>query len=152
MKKKYELTDETIQFDGYLTLYRIRALKDFGDVKADDLGGFVEYEDNLSQKDDCWIYNDAKAYCCAKIYDSAKVYDKAQIGDCAEIFGNAKIYNNVKIYDGHIFGHTQIYGNVIIYADSRIYGNVKIYDNSEDCKQTMTAQNGDSSAKDDIPF
>ncbi|WP_375616758.1 hypothetical protein [Bartonella sp. AP58NXGY] len=39
IKKKYELTDEKIEFDGYLTLYRIRALKDFGDVKAGDLGG-----------------------------------------------------------------------------------------------------------------
>ncbi|WP_375704480.1 hypothetical protein [Bartonella sp. AD328YNZD] len=150
--KKYELTDETIEFDGYLTLYRIRALKDFADVKAGDLGGFVEYEDNLSQKDDCWIYNDAKAYFCAKIYDSAKVYDNAQIADCAEIFGNAKIYNNVKIYNGHIFGNTQIYGNVIIDNYSRIYGDVRIYDNSEVCKQTMTAQNGDSSTEDDVPF
>ncbi|WP_245410093.1 hypothetical protein [Bartonella tribocorum] len=58
--KKYEFTDETIEFDGYLTLYRIRALKDFRDIKAGDLGGFVEYENNLSHENDCWIYNDAR--------------------------------------------------------------------------------------------
>jgi hypothetical protein len=28
-------------------LYRIEALKDFGDVKKGDLGGYVQSEDNL---------------------------------------------------------------------------------------------------------
>lgn len=36
-----------------------RALKDFGNVKKGDIGGFVESEDNLSQDDDCWIYDNA---------------------------------------------------------------------------------------------
>lgn len=35
--KKYELTDETIQI-GSRTLYRIKALTDFGDVAAGELG------------------------------------------------------------------------------------------------------------------
>ncbi|WP_144755885.1 hypothetical protein [Bartonella saheliensis] len=152
MEKKYELTDETIEVDGYINLFRIRALKDFGDVKAGDLGGFIEDEDNLSHENDCWIYNDAKVHSFAKIYDSAKIYNNAQVRYSAEVFGNAKIYNNAKIDGGHIFGHTQIYGNVIIDADSRIYGNTKIYDNSKACKQTMTAQNSGSSEKDVIPF
>ena len=56
--RKYELTDETKQF-GSSTLYRIRALRDFGDVKAGDLGGFVENETNLSHRGDCWIANNA---------------------------------------------------------------------------------------------
>ena len=34
---KYKLTDETIELNGK-TLFRIQALKDFGDVKAGDLG------------------------------------------------------------------------------------------------------------------
>ncbi|EJF81205.1 hypothetical protein MCQ_00483, partial [Candidatus Bartonella washoeensis Sb944nv] len=41
--KKYEFTDETIEVNGR-TLYRIRALKDFWQVKAGDLGGFIEHE------------------------------------------------------------------------------------------------------------
>lgn len=51
MERKYELTNETIFFNG-LTLYRIRAIKDFSDVKAGDLGGWIEKEVNLSQDDD----------------------------------------------------------------------------------------------------
>ncbi len=40
-EKKYQLTDETQNYYGK-TLYRIQALKDFGDVKAGDKGGWVE--------------------------------------------------------------------------------------------------------------
>lgn len=38
--KKYKLTDKTIEHNGHI-LHRIEALKDFGDVKKGDLGGFV---------------------------------------------------------------------------------------------------------------
>lgn len=47
--KKYELTDKTMEINNR-TLFRIRALRDFGNVKAGDLGGFVETEDNLSHE------------------------------------------------------------------------------------------------------
>lgn len=58
--KKYELLkDDTIQI-GESTLYRVRALKDFSDVKAGDLGGYIGMEFNLSQEGNCWVYNNAK--------------------------------------------------------------------------------------------
>ena len=57
-EKKYTLTKEEICFHGR-TLYRIKTLKDFGDVKKGDLGGWVEKEENLSQEDNCWVYDDA---------------------------------------------------------------------------------------------
>ena len=53
-QKKYELTKETMYFDG-VTLHRIKALKDFRNVDAGELGGWVESEKNLSQSGDCWI-------------------------------------------------------------------------------------------------
>ena len=55
--KKYELTTETLQFAGR-TLYRIKAVKDFGSVKAGELGGWIESEENLSQTGNAWIYDD----------------------------------------------------------------------------------------------
>ncbi|WP_375679585.1 hypothetical protein [Bartonella sp. AP7XZML] len=94
MGKKYELTDETIEFDGYITLYRIHELRDFRDEKAGNLDSFIEDEDSLSHENDCWIYNDAKAYSFTNIYDSAKIFDNAQVAYNAQIFGNAKIYDN----------------------------------------------------------
>lgn len=56
---KYELTDETIDVSG-TTLHRIKALKDFGNVKKGELGGYVESEYNLSQIGNCWVYGNAR--------------------------------------------------------------------------------------------
>ena len=70
--KKYELTDITKTeniFGKPVTLHRIRALKDFGNVKAGDLGGWVEHEGNLSQDGDCWIYYPAIVCGTAKLED-----------------------------------------------------------------------------------
>ena len=39
--KKFELTTDRIEENGTI-LYRIKSLIDFGDVKAGDLGGYVE--------------------------------------------------------------------------------------------------------------
>lgn len=44
MEKKFTLTNETIQREGR-TLYRIKAVKDFGEVKAGDIGGYINPED-----------------------------------------------------------------------------------------------------------
>ena len=47
MTKKYKLTKRTKLLDGHI-LHRIQALKNFGDVKKGDLGGWIEKEGNLS--------------------------------------------------------------------------------------------------------
>ena len=48
--KKYELIrEDTIKIDS-ITLYRIKALKAFGELRKGDLGGYIEKESNLSQK------------------------------------------------------------------------------------------------------
>jgi len=79
--KKYELTNETINFENK-KLFRIRALKDFGNVKAGDLGGYVESENNLSQEDNCWIY------------ENAKVYGNAEVSNDDIVSGNARVYDD----------------------------------------------------------
>ncbi len=48
INRKYEiLADDTIWW-GDNKLFRIRALRDFADVKKGDLGGYVQYRDSLS--------------------------------------------------------------------------------------------------------
>lgn len=71
---KYELTEETIKFNGK-TLYRIKALKDFSNVKKGSIGGFVESERNLSQEGDCWIYGDAMVFGDNEITECTMVFD-----------------------------------------------------------------------------
>ncbi len=124
MDKKFELTNESINVRGK-TLYRIRALKDFGDVKKGNLGGFVESYNNLFEEGNCWIYNDAK------VFGNAGVHDNARICGNAEIFNNAIVFDNALICDNaKIFNDARIGGNAVILGDVRIYNCAKVYDDA----------------------
>ena len=54
--KKYELIPVVIENDN-LILHRIKALKDFGCVKAGEFGGWIETEENLSQDGTSWVFD-----------------------------------------------------------------------------------------------
>ena len=122
--KKYELTNETKTLAGGTVLHRIRALRDiprFG-VKAGELGGFVEGENNLSQDGDAWVYGDAE------VSDNAKVYGKALVYGKAKVFGNAEVSGDAKVYgDAKVFGNACVYDNACVYGDAEVYGNAKVY-------------------------
>ena len=127
--KKYELTNETIKVVGLMghTLYRIRALYDFNDVKQGDLGGFVESEDNLSHEGNCWVYDDAKVYNIAKIFGNAVVFQNAEVFDNAQVFGSARVYGNARIFgDGWIYDDARIFGNALVYGNARIFENTEV--------------------------
>lgn len=74
--KKYELTNETIEVDGRI-LHRIRALRDIPlhGVKAGDLCGYIEKEDNLSQHGYSWVG------CNACVTDNAIVFGDVIVTD-----------------------------------------------------------------------
>ena len=40
----------------------IKALKDFGDVKKDELGGWVEKEKNIEISGNAWVSDNARVY------------------------------------------------------------------------------------------
>lgn len=87
--KKYELTNNTTNHNDK-TLYRIKALKDFGDVKAGQLGGYVEAENNLSHEGNCWVY------------DNVKVYDNARVSGNTQISGDAHVYDDTCV-TGYVY-------------------------------------------------
>lgn len=120
-QKKYKLTKETMCFDG-VTLHRIKALKDFGDVAAEELGGWVEAERNLSQEGNCWIAMEAKAYGGAEIRDNA-------ILTCGAIAcENSTIGNDTLVTDESVIrGFTYLCGNVEISGESVIGGYAKLH-------------------------
>ena len=131
MEKKYKLTDETINVNGK-TLYRIKSLKDFGNVKKGDKGGFIEKECNLSQRGDCWVYDNAKVYNNAKVFDYADIYGNAEIFGNAIVRGNAKVCDNAKVCgDAKVFGNANVYGNAMVYDNANVYGHARIYGNAE---------------------
>ena len=132
-KKKYELSNKTIEFNG-VTLHRIKALKDFSDVKAGDLGGWIEKEDNLSQIGDAWIYSNAKVYGMAKVYGRAKVFGKAKVHGNAVVCDDAWVYDNAQVYsDARIFGKAVVYENAKVYDHADVYDHAMAFGNAEIC-------------------
>ena len=77
--KKYELLKDDTKITLGRTLYRIKALRDFGDVIKGDLGGYIESENNLSH-----CGNDM-------VYDNAMVYGNAEVCGNAEVRGDAEV-------------------------------------------------------------
>ena len=98
MAKKYELSNEILITDSGMVLYRVKALKDFGDIKKGDLGGYVESEKNLSHEGNCWIYNDAWVVDNALVSENAKIYDEVLMLENAIAYGNAIIKEDYIIY------------------------------------------------------
>ena len=92
--KKYELTDEIIVKYGS-TLHRIKALKDFGNVKTGELGGYIESGSNLSQEGNCWVYGNARVCGNAEVCGNARVYGDA---DYITIKGLGSKYRNTTIF------------------------------------------------------
>ena len=100
---------------------RIRALRSFGDVKKDDIGGFIESETNLSHNGDCWVFDDAKVYGNAKVFDDAKVSGNAKVFDDAKVYGNAKVFDNARVdVDAKLSGDAEVSGKEdIIYEQEK---------------------------------
>ena len=146
MKKYKLLVNDTIKVEDR-TLYRIKALIDFSDIKAGDLGGYIEKEDNLSHEGNCWVYNKAivsgKAWVCgnARVYGNAIVYGDARVYGNAEVYGNAKVFGNAIVFgDAKVFGNAKVFGdarvNAEVYGDARVYGNAivigaRVYGNTK---------------------
>jgi hypothetical protein len=96
--KKFELvkikpSENVFKIEG---LYRVRALRDFGDVKAGELGGIVDSENCLSHTGNCWIADDAMVL-DARVSGNARIYMSALIGGGAQISGDVSIGGSVEI-------------------------------------------------------
>ena len=75
MMKKYELTSEFKINNLGIKIFRIKALVDIEScgVKACDLGGFIEKEDNLSHEGNAWVSDDACVYGDARVSGNAMI-------------------------------------------------------------------------------
>ena len=77
--KKYRLTEETTKV-GNRPLYRIQALRDFGNVTKGDIGGYIESEKNLSQDGNAWVYGNARVYGDADIKTTGDICSMSGFG------------------------------------------------------------------------
>jgi len=122
----------------YGKLYRIYAKKSFDYIKKGDKGGWIAQESNLSEKGNCWIYNEAKVYGDAKVYDNAKVYGSSEVFDDARVFDNARVFSSAQVYgnaqvfdDARVFDYVRVFSNVQVFDDAQVYGNAQVFDDAQ---------------------
>ncbi|WP_334324376.1 hypothetical protein [Gilliamella apicola] len=130
--KKYELTDESIEWSG-VTLRRIRALRDFGNVEQGELGGFVQSEANLSHYGESWVYSDAKVFNSARVIENGKVFYKAEVNGKAIVSKNSRVYHRAHVCGKAILtdfasveGQAIVCGRAIIKDHANVYGDAWI--------------------------
>ena len=123
--KKYELTEETVTVYGK-TLYRIRAVRDFGSVKTGEFGGYIEKEENLSHFGNAWIYGDAR------VFGNAWVYGDARVSENAWVYGDARVSGDARVYgDARVSENAWVYGDARVSGDARVFDNAWVYGNAE---------------------
>lgn len=142
MPKKYELTEETkVIFK--TTLHRIRALVSFGNVKAGDLGGWIEKEENLSHDGNAWVADQAWAIGNSRITGNSLVADHARvmndawlIGD-AKVLGNACVIGNARIGDSAVVtDHAVVTGEAVVSGDVTVANYAYVDGNSRIANHT----------------
>ena len=101
--RKFELTTDTKMRFGK-KLFRIKALIDFGNVKAGEKGGYIEKEENLSQWGNAWVYGNAWVCGDAKVYGNAWVYGDAEVCGDAKVYGDAWVSGNADYATASGFG------------------------------------------------
>ena len=132
--KKFELTSKFITNIFGTKLFRIKALIEFGNVKAGELGGFVEKEENLSQDGNAWVYGNARvcgdACVCgdARVYGNAWVYGNARVCGDACVCGDARVYGNARVCgDARVYGNACVHDNACVYGNARVCGDACVY-------------------------
>lgn len=96
--KKYEFTGEVKSIDEKM-LHRIRAVRDIPEhnVKAGDLGGWLETEENLSHNGAAWVMNSAYVMGKARVMGKALVADSALVMDSAYVTGKARVTDSARV-------------------------------------------------------
>lgn len=133
--KKYKLTEETKHI-GFGTIYRICAIRDFGDVKAGDMGGWIESEKNLSHEGNAWVYDNARVRGNAIVCGNAWIYDNAGVWGDAKVFGDAQVYG-----DARVCGNARVSDNARVFADAEVCGNAEVRDNALVCGNAEVCDN-----------
>lgn len=129
MEKKYEITTKVKIIDDR-KFYRIKALRDIGDVKAGQLGGYVESEKNLSQEGNCWIGNDVVLMDDARVEENATIIGDSVVRNKGVVKGNAFVKNATvcdnAVVEGraYVAGGLHDYDSIVIKDNAIVRGNL----------------------------
>ena len=79
-------------------------------IKAGDLGGWIESESNLSQDGDCWVDDDSM------VYGNAKVFENALVRADSKIYGDANVMGDAIVH------HSIVHGKSVIMSNAELSG------------------------------
>lgn len=154
--QKYEITD--MAHEEYPFLHRIRALRDIcGEIRAGDIGGFVESESNLSaEPGDCaWIFDDAIAAGDAYVdrdaclRGDAIACGSAYVSKGSVMSGHSHAEDNAYLRGASMTGKALASGNAQIIHDPHTMGTPIL---SGNCKVYGTVQGDIATAIAPIPL
>jgi carbonic anhydrase/acetyltransferase-like protein (isoleucine patch superfamily) len=122
--KKYEITTNELVIDGR-KFFQVKALRDFDNAKAGDLGGYVENEHNLSQEGECWIRHDVVLMDDARVEDNAVVTGDSVVRNNGCVRGYAHVRNATVCDNAVVEGTAYVIGgfhdyNSIVIKDSAV--------------------------------
>ena len=127
--KKYEITTNIFTIDNR-DFFQVKALKDFADVKAGQLGGYVESEKNLSQEGNCWIGRDVVLMDDARVEDNATILGDSAVRNNGTVRGNALVKNASVIDNSVVEGRAYVAGglhghdSIVIKDNAVVRGNL----------------------------
>ena len=131
MGKKYEFTGASILTANDVRVKRIRAVRDITvpiaalQIKAGDLGGWIESESNLSQDGDCWVDDDSMVYGNAKVFENALVRADSKIYGDANVMGDAIVHHSIVHGKSVIMSNAELIG--IVAHDTIMHGGTTYY-------------------------
>jgi UDP-3-O-[3-hydroxymyristoyl] glucosamine N-acyltransferase len=119
-------------------MFRIFALRQFGDVAAGTRGGLIAREENLSHYGNAWVSDNARVTDNAQVIDDALVYDQARVGghallsDYARAYGHAYVYGHARLSDNaRAFDHAQLADHALVYGKARVFGYARVSDHAQ---------------------
>ena len=140
--KKYELTTECKEI-GNIKLFRVKALTSFGNVKAGELGGHIEKEDNLSQDGNAWVGGNALVRGNALVDGNARVDGNAEVDGNARVRDSTWVGGNARVRGSTwVDGNAEVDGNALVRGDED-YTTIKGF--GRECRNTTFFRQEDGS-------
>jgi UDP-3-O-[3-hydroxymyristoyl] glucosamine N-acyltransferase len=118
MNEKYEFTTEEKVISPTITVRRIRAIKDIPglNVRVGDLGGFLQFTENLAHEGDCWVAEESMVHgLFTRISGNAMVFGQAVVEGGSNIKSGVVIDEQAHVYKSDIWGlDIHIRGDVVL--------------------------------------
>lgn len=130
MELKYKISTEAKTYRGH-KLYQIVALRNFGNVREGEKGGWIEYPyglsayaGNLSHDGLSWVG------ASSVVYGSARIDENAQVVGQSIVSGHSKVSGSSYVQDSRVSGNAVIYGKARL-IQSKITQSASLYDFAE---------------------